>query len=554
MAGPDVNVVDRALEDVGDDLSGRRLVALTLRGRAQRDDDLAEDVELDRRNLVVPRELQLGIDHARLAKVVRARVESRADADPEQLAARLCVRPARLDARVVDQVERDVEHLRIVARVVDAAIRRLVRHLFGANVVLLAHLDGVELELVGDDVDHPLGEPEVLHARVAAVRRDGGLVRRHLSELDANVAPAVHAGRHLRPDDAAERLVAQPGAGVVERLRPEPEQGAVVLDGHLGLEEPALVAVRHRHVEVGAPLRPLHGAAELASEQAAHDELRMGCDLVAEAAADVLCDEAELVEPAVHSGAHHDRGEAGELVVRVDRPLPDAAVVLDERAVTLERCRVEAVEVELVDLDDLVRLRERGVEVAPLVDAFPHQVAAGVLVDRRRAVGARVARVRDRRDRLVLDLDQLRCVACKLPRLGDDGDDRLADVTHLAHGQRVVLQVRARDRRDLEERIGERRHLFAGQRAVDAGRLLGLRDVDRRDVRVRVWRAHEVDVAHAVPLDVVDEDSLALDEAAILLARNALSLPGLLGDVDLLGHNRGGAHSAAALTASKMFQ
>ena len=49
----------------------------------------------------------------------------------------------------------------------------------------------------------------------------------------------------------------------------------------------------------------------------------------------------------------------------------------------LERRRVEAVEVELVDLHDLVGLGERRVEVAPLVGALPHQVAAGVLVDRR---------------------------------------------------------------------------------------------------------------------------------------------------------------------------
>ena len=90
-----------------------------------------------------------------------------------------------------------------------------------------------------------------------------------------------------------------------------------------------------------------------------------------------------LSSPRAHRRPHHDRGEARELVVRVDRPLPDAAVVLDERAVALERRRVEPVEMQLVDLHDLVGLGERGVEVAPLVDAVPHQVAAGVLVDRR---------------------------------------------------------------------------------------------------------------------------------------------------------------------------
>ena len=352
---------------------------------------------------LLPRELELRVDHPRLAEVVRAGVERRADADTEQAAARLRLRAALLDRAPADQVGRDVEHLRVVARVVDAAVRGLVRHVLGLDVVALPHLDRVELELVRDDVDHALGEPEVLHARVAAVRRARRLVRRDLRELEADVPPLVDARCDLRPDDAAERLVAEPRAGVVERLRAEAEQRAVVLHGDLGVVEPALVAVRHRHVEVGAPFRPLHRPVELAREQAARDELRMRRDLVAEAAADVLRDEAQLVEAAAHRRAHHDLREARELVVRVERPLPRAAVELDERAVALERSRVEAVEVQLVDLHDLVGLGERRVEVAPLVDALPHEVRAGVLVQhrarRRHARGARRRRRRAARTR-----------------------------------------------------------------------------------------------------------------------------------------------------------
>ena len=54
---------------------------------------------------------------------------------------------ALLDALVVDQLEREVEAARVVARVVDAAVWRLVGHLLGLDVVLLAHLDRVEAEL-----------------------------------------------------------------------------------------------------------------------------------------------------------------------------------------------------------------------------------------------------------------------------------------------------------------------------------------------------------------------------------------------------------------------
>ena len=99
VTGAHVHVVDRALEDVGDDLRRRRLVPLALRRRAERDDDLAEDVELDRRDLVVARELQLRVDHARLAEVVRAGVERRADAD-----ARAACRAPSASARVRSSV------------------------------------------------------------------------------------------------------------------------------------------------------------------------------------------------------------------------------------------------------------------------------------------------------------------------------------------------------------------------------------------------------------------------------------------------------------------
>ena len=244
---------------------------------------------------------------------------------------------------------------------------------------------------------------------------------------------------------------------------------AVGLDRDLGVEEPALVAVRHRLVEVRPPLGPLHRPVELAREQAERDELRVRRDLVAEAAADVLRDHAQLVGADPHGGRHHDHREPGELVVRGDRPLARAAVVLDERAVGLERRRVEAVEVELGDLDDVVGLGERRVDVAPLPDAGVGHVPAALLVEHGRAVLERHARVDDDVERVVVDHHELGRVARELARLGDDGDDRLADVAHLADRERVVLDAPAGLRGDLEERVGEDRDLVARQRAVDAG-------------------------------------------------------------------------------------
>ena len=156
---------------------------------------------------------------------------------------------------------------------------------------------------------------------------------------------------------------------------------------------------------------------------------------------------------------------------------------------------------------------------------------------------------------LVVDHHELRGVARELARLGDHRDDRLADVAHLADRERVVLHASARFRGDLEERIGEDRDLVARQRAVDARRLERSADVDRLDARVGVRRAHEMDVAHAVPLDVVEEDALPLDEAPVLLARDALPDGALLKGGRPLGLD--GRHAApfpAATTASTMFQ
>src|SRR2546430_3441948 len=59
------------------------------------------------------------------------------------------------------------------------------------------------------------------------------------------------------------------------------------------------------------------------------------------------------------------------------------SVVLDEAARALERRRRETVEVEPLDLDDVVGLRPRRLEVAPVEQARPDDVRARLLVEDR---------------------------------------------------------------------------------------------------------------------------------------------------------------------------
>jgi hypothetical protein len=280
-------------------------------------------------------------------------------------------------------------------------------------------------------------------------------------------------------------------------------------------------------------------------------------DLVAEATADVLADEAELVDPYTERRRHPDRPHAWHLVVAVDRPLPGAAVVLDKAARALERRRREAVEVQPLDADHVVGLVDRSVEVAPVEGPGPDRVRRRVLVQDHLVLGRFLAVEHDRQ-RVVLHLDELGGVAGEVACSRHDRCDRVADVAHLADGECVVLDVSARRRRELEKRIRENGDLVAGERPVDAVELERLRDVDGLDPGVRVRRADEVDEAHLVPLDVVEEHALALDEPLVLLARDVLAdEPGpgvaLLDDEGLLGRDGGLGHPAAALIASTMF-
>ena len=178
---------------------------------------------------------------------------------------------------------------------------------------------------------------------------------------------------------------------------------------------------------------------------------------------------------------------------------------------------------ELVDLDDAVGPGDRVLPAAPLVDALPDEVRAGVGVQYRRLGVTRLTGVGDHRQRLVVDLDELGGVARELARLGHDDGDGVADEADASDGERVVLDRRGGRRRQLEEGVCEGRHLVAGEGAVDARQGKGGGDVDRADDRVGIGRAHEVRVAHVVATDVVDEGALTLEQPPVLLAREALA-------------------------------
>src|SRR5207237_2970663 len=121
--------------------------------------------------------------------------------------------------RVVGDLHGFVQRGGIVAAIVVAAGRRAVRHLLRRYQISPADLDGVETELVGQAVHHPLGFEVEMAARIAAVGPGEALVRHHHGRVDLEVLEGVWADEIARWTERASGLgAADVAADVVEPL------------------------------------------------------------------------------------------------------------------------------------------------------------------------------------------------------------------------------------------------------------------------------------------------------------------------------------------------
>ena len=89
----------------------------------------------------------------------------------------------------------------------------------GLNKVLEPNFHRVDAQLPGDHVHHPLKDELVLHAAIAAVGRHRTLVGHDRMAVHQDVAKAIAALDHMRPEDHPNRLgKAHEGAVIVVRL------------------------------------------------------------------------------------------------------------------------------------------------------------------------------------------------------------------------------------------------------------------------------------------------------------------------------------------------
>ena len=129
----------------------------------------------------------------------------------------------------------------------------------------------------------------------------------------------------------------------------------------------------------------------------------------------------------------------------------------------------------------------------------------------------RLLGVDDRRQHLVLDVDQLERVTCRVTVVGDDERHLLTVEAHLVGGEHGLRVVRHRR----HPRQAERVEHGAGDHGVHLGMSFRPRRVDRDDLGVGVRAAQQRAVQHRGQRDVVDEVAVPTEEAHVLLAEHA---------------------------------
>ena len=355
--------------------------------------------------------------------------------------------------------------LRIVAAVEhdgESAARfelRAVGHLRRRNQVAAPHLGAVELELARHAVEQALHHEHALRMAGAAHRRHRHLVGEREPDVHA-VGRQLVAERHVlggvvRQVDTARRV----GAVIVYQRAADAEQARLVIDRHFDI--PVLVALLRRGDEMlEAVLDPFHRPLQQYGRQAGDDILRVEDQLRAEPAADVGRDDAYLVLVAPEHVAKEAHRSVRHLRRAPERKPVVQRVMQRDGAAAFDRMAAAAVLPERF-AEDMRRFLECRVDIAVGHVELGEQVVRRLAMHQRRAGGERRAAVRGRGQRLVVDVDERRCVFGNVAIIGDHDRHGLADMHHFVARERRTIQIlliaRARQADD-HELGGEVRH------------------------------------------------------------------------------------------------
>jgi len=164
------------------------------------------------------------------------------------------------------------------------------------------------------------------------------------------------------------------------------------------------------------------------------------------------------------------------------------------------------------------------------LDLDEADIVGAIVPNQRHARLHRIAGRNSSRQRLVIHLDQFRCIDRLIKIFRNDKGDVVADHAHPVLDQRRVTRpIAGRAVAALEpaghRQVAEARRLVigAGQHREYAGRRFCFRRVDRTDAGVGVRRAQHDAMGHAGKGHVGDIAAVALDQARVFKAGNGLA-------------------------------
>ncbi len=273
-------------------------------------------------------------------------------------------------------------------------------------------------------------------------------------------------------------------------------------------------------------LDPFDRAPEQPGRRHHRDVLGIDAELRPEAAADVRGGDAQpvVIEP-------DERGQRVEQIVRLLGRGPDrdgvvGAMEFGDDAAALDRMAGAAMLPQRLAHHVLcARERRRDVAVAHLVGSYD---VGGELPAHRRRAGLRgLPAIRDRRQRLVIDLHQGGRILGHIAIVREHDRDRLAHIGHLAVRERKGPQfVERRPRIRAAHHPPLRQHrleIVEGEHRMDARQCARGGGRDLSDQRVRMRAANESRVQHAAHRHIVDEAAASAQQRFVLETQDSRS-------------------------------
>src|SRR5215468_5696927 len=392
------------------------------------------------------------------------------------------------------------------------------RHLLGSHEISLSDLVRLDAGLARDSVEHEFEREADSRARHAAIRQDRAFVGgdgERATAIGGKIIWSRQDACHLRSFQAGRERVGRIGAGIDRGFAVDAAQTAVAL-GIGGDTVVVLSAIGAGDEMFAAVLDPAHRMAAMHSEPTETNLLGQQDAFVAEPAADVGSDDADLplfeAETFGQSRAH----DVGHLAGRIHRQLFQPRVPERNDAAPFDWRHA------LASGADLAEDLDRGIECLADVDidkSLEKYVVAPMLVDHYGAAFARFQHVVHSRQFLQIE-GHRRCQIFGLrARCADAHRRELAHVAQLVDGERRLLRdFKAAQPRDRADRL-HANQIGGRERAAALSGWNG----NAANAGMRYGAADEGDVLHSGQSNIGDELPATAQEAIIFLSADSSS-------------------------------